>query len=188
MIFRMNPHKNMMKVLKAIIGEPKVSNMEISRNLGITSAAVGKIRDKLEKKGIIKGYDVDLHYDSLGISTFVVLHVRVTTVGWKYKGNMGIQDIIASNPNTIAVYRVPGREITHILICGFRNTKELDRFLNVIQSQLSDYLEIVESFVFSHDNIIKNSPDDLFMKIIDEGEDKRMPEPILFGRIMGEKE
>ncbi len=92
MIFSMNPHKNMMKVLKAIIDEPKVSNMEISRNLGITSAAVGKIRDKLEKKGIIKGYDVDLHYDALGISTFVVLHIRVTTVGWKYKpGRSGLR-------------------------------------------------------------------------------------------------
>ncbi len=50
LIFNMNPQKNMMKVLKAIIDEPKVSNMDIARKLDITSAAVGKIRDKLEKR------------------------------------------------------------------------------------------------------------------------------------------
>jgi DNA-binding Lrp family transcriptional regulator len=184
----MNPETNLMNVLKAIIDDPRISNVNIARKLGITSAAVGKIRTKLEKKGIIKGYDVNVQYDTLGVSTFVVLHIRITTIGWKYKGNMGVQDIIASNPNTISVYRVPGREITHILICGFRNNKELDRFLNVIQSQLSDYIEIVESYVFSHDNIIKNSYTDLLLKVIDEGKDMRMPEPILFGRIMGEEE
>lgn len=184
----MDPQKNMMKVLKAIIDEPKVSNMDIARKLDITSAAVGKIRDKLENNGIIKGYGVNIQYDNLGLNTFVVLHIRVTSIGWKYKGNMGVQDLIASNPNTVMVYRVPGREITHILVCGFRNTKELDKFLNAIQSQLSDYIEIVESYVFSYDNIIKDSFSDLLIKIIDEGDEKRMPEPILFGRILGEEE
>ena len=74
------------------------------------------------------------------------------------------------------------------MVCGFRNTRELDRYLNVIQSQLSDYLEIVESYVFSYDNIIKDSYSDLLLKIIEEGDDKRMPEPILFGKIIGEIE
>lgn len=184
----MKPEKNMMNVLKAVIEEPTSSNTAIAKKIGITSAAVGKIKNKLEKDGLIKGYDVNIHYDALGVSTFVFLHVRITTDGWKYNGNMGIQDLISSNPNTMAVYRVPGREITHILLCGFRNTKELDRFLNVIQSQLSDYMEIVESYVFSCDNIIKQSFKDLLLQIIKEGEEKRMPEPILFGRIMGEDE
>ena len=64
----------------------------------------------------------------------------------------------------------------------------MDAFLHVIQAQLSDYIEVVESFVFSGVSIIKDSYKDLILKMIDEGDEKRMPEPILFGSIMGEDE
>jgi DNA-binding Lrp family transcriptional regulator len=178
-----------MLVLKLIIENPKVSNMAIAKKLGLSSAGIGKIREKLEKKGIIKGYNVNLNHSSIDLNTLAILHIRVTTKGWKYSGGMGIQDYIALNPNVVAIYRVPGRKLTHILLCAFRNIKEVDMFLHAIQSQLSDYIDVVESFVFSSDSIIKNSFKDLMIKIINEGEDgKRMPEPILFGRIMGEEE
>ena len=88
----------------------------------------------------------------------------------------------------VGVYRVPGRFVTHVLLCAFRNIKEMDTFMHVIQAQLSDYIEVVESFAFSGDSIIKNSFTDLMLKIIDEGDEKRMPEPVLFGVIMGEEE
>lgn len=182
-------NSNDILVLKMIIENPKISNMAIAKELGLSSAGIGKIRDRLEKKGIIKGYDVRLNHSSIDLNTFGILHIRVTTKGWKYSGGMGIQDFIALNPNVVAIYRVPGRRLTHVLICAFRNIKEVDMFLHAIQSQLSDYVEVVESFVFSSESVIKNSFKDLMIKIIKEGEDdKRMPEPILFGSIMGEEE
>jgi DNA-binding Lrp family transcriptional regulator len=182
-------NKNEMQVLKAIIENPKKTNMAISKELGLSSAGIGKIRDKLENKGIIEDYNLSLNYSSLNLNTFGILHIRITTEGWKYKGGMGIQDIIKSNPNIVVMYRIPGRQLTHILLCAFRNIQEVDKFINTIQSQLSNYVEILESFVFSSDSIIKNSFKDLIIKIINEGEeDKRMPEPVLFGSIIGEKE
>ena len=178
-----------MLVLMEIIKNPKISNIAIAKKLGLSSAGIGKIREKLEKKGIIKGYDVKLDHTAINLNTLAILHIKITTDGWKYSGGMGIQDIIASNPNVVSIYRVPGRRLTHILLCAFRNIKEVDMFLHAIQSQLSDYIEVVESFVFSSDSIIKDSFRDLMIKIINEGEDnKRMPEPILFGRIIGEEE
>lgn len=185
----MPSNANEMLVLKEIIKNPKVTNMAIAKKLGLSSAGIGKIRDKLEKKGIIKNYDIKLNYTTVNLNTFGILHIRVTTKGWKYSGGMGIQDYIASNPNVVAIYRIPGRQLTHILLCAFRNIKEVDMFLHAIQSQLSDYVEVVESFVFSSDSIIKDSFKDLITKIINEGDDnKRMPEPILFGEIVGEDE
>lgn len=182
----MNKNENF--VLKKIIENPKTSNMTIAKELGITSAGVGKIRNKLERQGVIQSYGVQLNYSTLGLETFGILHIKVTAEGWKYRGGLGIQDFIASNPNVVAVYRIPGRQVTHILLCAFRNIKEFDTFLHVIQAQLSDYIEIVESHVFSTNSIIKNSFTDLMIKIIEEGDDKRMPEPVLFGRIMGDNE
>jgi len=178
-----------MLVLMEIIENPKISNMAIAKKLGLSSAGIGKIRDKLERKGIIKGYDVKLDHSSIELNTLAILHIRVTTKGWKYSGGIGVQDFIASNPNVVSIYRVPGRQLTHIMLCAFRNIKEVDMFLHAIQSQLSDYVEVVESYVFSSDSIIKDSFRDLMIKIIKEGKDnKRMPEPILFGQIMGEDE
>jgi len=184
----MDMNKNDTFVLKKIIKNPKISNMAISKELGISSAGVGKIRDKLERKGIIKSYSAKLSNSAIGLDTFGILHIRVTTEGWRYRGGLGIQDFIASNPNVVSVYRIPGRQVTHILMCAFRNIKEFDTFLHVVQAQLSDYIEVVESHVFSADSIVKDTFNDLMLKIIDEGDDKRMPEPVLFGRIMGEDE
>ena len=185
----MPSNSNDMLVLKEIIENPKVSNMAIAKKLGLSSAGIGKIRDKLEKKGIIKGYNVKLDHNTIDLNTLAILHIKVTTKGWKYGGGMGVQDYIASNPNVVSIYRVPGRHLTHILLCAFRNIQEVDMFLHAIQSQLSDYVEVVESFVFSSDSIIKDSFKDLMIKVINEGDDnKRMPEPILFGDIMGENE
>ena len=179
--------ENELFVLKAIIENPRISNMAIARQMGLSSAGVGKIRDKLEKKGIIKGYGVEVNLEALGLNTFGILHVRITPDGWKYRGRLGIQDLITSNPNIVNVYRVPGRQITHIIFCAFRNLIEFDTFLHVIQAQLSDYIEVVESFVFSGESIIKDSFTSLLVKVLDEGEDMRMPEPLLFGKIIGEE-
>lgn len=182
----MGSKNNMMNVLKSIIREPSVSNISIANELDLSCTGIGKIREKLEQQGIITGYDVKVDFESLGLTTFCIIHIKVTKEGWNYQGNMGVQDYISSNPNIISVYRVPGRDITHILFCIFRNIKELDRFVHAIQSQLSDYVQLTDTFVFSHDSIVKNSYTDLLIKIIDEIRDKRMPEPVLFGRILGE--
>ena len=179
---------NEMLVLKAILLNPRISNKAIAKELGLSSAGVGKIRSKLEKKGIIKSYDVKVDCSAAGLETFGIVHIKVTAEGWKYKGSTGVQAYIVSNPNVVGVYRVPGRNVTHILLCAFRSIKEMDTFLHVIQAQLSDYIEVVETYVFSGESIIKNSFTDLILKLIDEGEEKRMPEPVLFGRILGEDE
>ncbi len=177
---------NESRVLKEIIKEPRCPNMTIARRLDLSSAGVGKIRDKLGKRGLIQGYRADINLEALGLNSFAILHIRVTPAGWKYNGGRGVEEYIVSNPNIVSVYRVPGGEVTHILFCVFRNLTEIDSFLHVIQAQLSDYLEVVESYLFSHDSILKDTYNDLLLKIVDEVDEERMPEPLLFGHIVGE--
>lgn len=173
-------------VLYSIVADPKVTNSAIAADIGLSAAGVGKIRTRLETSGMIRGYAVDVDPHKLGLGTFTILHLRVTDRGWRYRNGLGIQHHIAANPNLIRVYRVSGRDVTHIALGVFRNLEELDRFLHVIRAQLSDYLEVLESFVFSSEGIIKDSMRDLALKVIEEGEDVRMPEPTLFGWVLGE--
>jgi len=184
----MSGKDNMRKVLSALIEDPTITNITIANRLGLSSTGIGKIRDRLETNGIIKGYNAQIQYEMLGLNAFGILHVKVTSKGWNYKGHKGIQEIITSNPNIVGAYRVPGRDITHILLCVFRNLIELDRFIHVTQSQLSDYIKIVDRYIFSSEGIIKESYTDLFLKIVNELDEERMAEPILFGKIMGEEE
>jgi DNA-binding Lrp family transcriptional regulator len=184
----MEINDNEMAVLRAIVENPRISNKAIAKSLGLSSAGIGKIRNKLEEKGIIDNYKVQVDFNAAGLEAFGIIHIRVTAKGWKYKGSTGVQAYIISNPNVVGVYRVPGRQITHILLCAFRSIKEMDAFLHIIQAQLAEYIEVVESYMFSGVSIIKDSFKDLILKIIDEGKEKRMPEPVLFGSIMGEEE
>ncbi len=175
------------RVLRAIISDPKVSDRMIAKKLNLSAAGVGKIRKKLESRGTISGYETRISPSEMNLNAFAILHVQVTNEGWKYHGRIGIKDKLAQNPNVVGMYRVPGRDVNYVLICAFRDLNELDRFLAVEQSSHTDYLRIVESFVFSSEGIVKDSYKDLLLKLLDEGADTRYPEPIYFGEVAGEK-
>lgn len=183
----MNLTKHEKRVIKCLLENGKVSDKDISKELNITSQAVGKIRKKLENLKIIEGYSVSINYEQVDINAFAIILAKLTPEGWKYKGGIGIQEKIAVNPNIIAIYRVQEGQITHIIHCAFRNLKELDKYMHVLQSQYSDYLEIIKTYAFSNSSIIKESSSELICKILDEDEHERMPEPILFGKMVGDE-
>lgn len=174
-------------VLMFLVENGKTTDKDIARSLDITSQAVGKIRKKLERSGIIKGYSVNLDYELMDLTAFAVILARLTQDGWNYKGGIGIQEKIANNPNIISIYRVPEGQITHIILCAFRNLKELDKYMHILQSQYSEYLELTKTYVFSNSSIIKESINGLVKKVLHEEGKERMPEPIPFGRMIGEE-
>ena len=182
----MNLTKHEKYVIKCLLKNGKVTDKDIATELGITSQAVGKIRKKLERNGVIEGYTVSIDYDEMDINAFAIILAKLTPEGWKYKGGIGVQEKIAANPNIVAIYRVQEGQITHIIHCAFRNLKELDKYMHVLQSQYSDYLEIIKTYAFSNSSIIKESFAGLIGKLLDEDEQERMPEPILFGKMVGD--
>ncbi|MCK4790304.1 MAG: Lrp/AsnC family transcriptional regulator [Desulfobacteraceae bacterium] len=178
--------ENELTVLRAFVVDPMASNVAVAGEMGLSAAGVGKIRAKLEKMGVVRGYKADVDMGALGLNAFVILHVKITSEGWRFKGHKGVESLLLSNSNIMGVYRVSGRSVTHVLICAFRSVREVDVFLHAVQAQLSEYVEVVESFVFSGEGMLKNSCRDVLLKVIDEGEEKRMPEPVLFGLIVGD--
>lgn len=178
--------KHERKIIDLLLKNSRMTDKKIAKDLGITSQAVGKLRRKLEKSGILKSYNISVDLERIGIEAFALIHARLTQAGWDYKGGIGVQEKIASNPNIVGVYRVPEGQITHIILCAFRNLKELDRYIHILQSQYSDYLEIISTYVFSNSSIVKESYSDLIGKLMSERGEERMPEPTPFGRVVGE--
>jgi DNA-binding Lrp family transcriptional regulator len=160
--------RNEKLALKMLIANSRISDSNIAAKLRISSQAVGKIRRKLEKN-LIRSYSVDIDYGKLGIQTFAVAVARFTKDGLDH-GELETEMLLLKNEHVVSVYRLPKASSTHIIIYGFRDITEFDNFFHSsrMRSELHKYIEIQELFTFSHNSLLKNSPVQLYGKIIDE--------------------
>jgi DNA-binding Lrp family transcriptional regulator len=173
---KLNLSINEIAVLDCLIEDGRMSNTDIARKIGITSQAVGKIQSKLIKNGIIKGFTTEIDYDTLGIEVFTIAFFRFKSGSWTY---LEKEDIIRrlSGPHLIRVYRLSEDDITHIVIYGFRNIKEAEHYFQTLQVQREHISEIRKLYYLSSSSILKNSPQDLLLKILREGESIGLAEP-----------
>ena len=125
--------RNEKTVLKSLIVNGRISDSEIAKKLGITAQAVGKIRRKLEKMELIKGYTTLVDYEKLGIKVFAVALFKYAH---EYVGKLGDEDIKERirGPHIINFYRVPEGDVTHIVVYGFRSLDELDNYFHALQT------------------------------------------------------
>ena len=160
--------KNEKRALKLMLENGKVSDSYIAAKLRISSQAVGKIRSKLEGT-IIDSYHVKLNYSRLGVQTFAIAFAKLTSEGLD-TGNLEVEQKILKEPHILSAYRLPGGNHTHILFYGFRDVNELDSYFHASKKkqELHNLIEVQQLHTFSHNSLIKNSPEQLFAKAIDE--------------------
>lgn len=159
--------RNEKKVLKLLLENARTTDSEIATKLKISSQAVGMIRRKLEQT-VIKSYTINLNYDRLGVHTFAIAIARLTQDGLD-KGYLEIEELLLHNPHIIQVYRLPKGSSTHIIMYGFNDIDEFDDFFHSpkIRDELHRFLEIQELFTFSHNSLVKNDPNHLLKKVIE---------------------
>lgn len=162
--------KNEETVLRKIIEQAKVPDIEIAKKMGLSQQAIFKIRHKLEKVGIIKGYMPIIDYKKIGIKTLVVLGIKFTDDIWKKYSEDQIAEKIKKIPQVIISYRIPESNISHLLVMGFMDTEQKDRYLMRLQTKYSKDAEIVSVYPFSVDRIIKISDVGLLNVILDKKE------------------
>ncbi len=167
--------KNEKTFLETLIKNPSASNVEIAEKLNITTQGVGKLRKNIDRKGIISRFETILDYEKMDIKFFALTLVKIMPKAFrKYKKE--IEDVL-SHPNIIALIKVPQTKITNIILFGFRNVTEYDTFFMTLQSKLPGLIEIKESYVFSNESFIKNSPAELFINVIREHGEEKISKP-----------
>jgi DNA-binding Lrp family transcriptional regulator len=167
--------KNEKKCLKLLLENARISDSDIAKKLRISSQAVGKIRKKLEKT-IINSYTLNLNLNKLNIKLFVIAHAKLTEEGFD-KGELEIEQKLLNEPNIISIYRLPSGCSTHIILYGFKDMNDMDKFFHsqIKREAIHKYIENKEIFTFSNHSIIKNNPTQLFHKTIEEeGEQKKI--------------
>ncbi|MFC1690643.1 Lrp/AsnC family transcriptional regulator [Nanoarchaeota archaeon] len=161
-------------VLELLITDPRASNTELAKDLGISSQGVGKIKRGLKRKEIIESYETTLNYKNIGIRCFALSLVKIMPKAYRrYKETI---TEVFSHPNIISLINLPQTNISHIILFGFRDVAEYDNFFMQLQEKLPGLIEIKETHVFSNESFIKNSASDLFIKMVKEfGEKKIKP-------------
>jgi DNA-binding Lrp family transcriptional regulator len=162
--------KNEQTVLKKIIQQAKIPDLEIARKMGLSQQAIFKIRHKLEQVGIIKGYTPIIDFKKIGIETLVVLGLKFTRHVWEKYTEDQIAERIQKIPQVINAYRIPESNISHLLVLGFRNTDHKDRYLMKLQTKFAKEIAIVHVYPFSVDRIVKANSIGLLNTVLDKKE------------------
>ncbi len=160
--------ENDKEVLRKIIDHSRIIDSKIATEIGISPQAVFKIREKLERLGIITGYTPIIDFKKIGIQALALLVIRFKADVWDKYTDASISERISKIPYIISAYRVADAQASHILLIGFRDTAQKEQYLAQIQTKYHNDIEIKEVYTFSVDKIITQNPIGLLNEIIDK--------------------
>jgi len=160
--------KNEKEVLKLLLDNGRISDVDIANTLNISTQAVGKIRKKLEENRVIEGYSCNLNYEKLGLNIFSLSLMKMKQKYWEEFGDIKGRDLIKQSPRTILSCITTGSEVNVIVLRAFRDIKEMDRYFHLVNTTYHDHTELVNMYPFSTLNFMKNTPAALFKLLLDD--------------------
>lgn len=153
---------NEKELLNALIENGKASDVEIAKKLKISPQAIGKIRKKLEKDGIIEGYCANLNFEKLGINCFVLFKISFLPEFWKSFTEEDIKKTILNTPHILLAGRIPSADQHLFAFEGFRNQIEMEDYLKMSIKKFAGYAKYERIDVLSTRSLIKMDRADLY--------------------------
>ena len=144
------------QVLEELIKNCKISDQEIARKLKTSRPTILKIRRRLEKKGIIKGYTSLVDLEKIGLNLQAVILYR-----WRdYSKSEELESTIKftkSLPEVILFVKGEGiGSKTDLIISVHEDLKDYEKFIRKLKYQWKNNVENVDVFLSSIDGIFKN--------------------------------
>lgn len=158
--------KNEKGVLKLLLGNAKLSDTSVAKELNISSQAVGRIRERLEED-VIKKYILDLDSKMLGVNIIAI--IKMTFKDLENEDIKEIEKEIINLPEVLFFLKTMSGDEEHIIITGFKDMEELERFSNEKKKnhKYSNYCIIKEIIPLPLNCILKMSSIGLYNKMID---------------------
>ena len=163
---------NEKRILKLLLRNSRISDKEIAGRLNISSQAVGKIRKKLEAS-MIDSYTVRLDCYKLGVNLFAMTLSKLTRKG-TLRGEAEVEKILRETPHVVHAYRLTGGTSDYVIMYGFRDMEEMEKFFRSreMKERFHDFIHNQNVFTFHYSSFIKNSPMQLFSKMMDDAPDR----------------
>ena len=136
------------EILKKLSEDGRISLRQLAKDLGNKSPVTIKNHvEKLENKGIITDYGVNIDYEKLGFD--IIALIELTTS----KGKMlEVEQDIAKIPNVFAVYDITG-EYDALILARFENRGDLSKMIKKIHT--SQFVERTNTHMVL--NVIKEN-------------------------------
>jgi Lrp/AsnC family leucine-responsive transcriptional regulator len=153
-------------VLKLLVNNAKLSDTSIGNQLNISSQAIGRIRKRLEED-IIKSYTLELDSKKLGINIIALIKIAFDS-----SENKSLEDLERKIINLSEVHmllKTISGEKEYILIAGFSDMEELERFVNQKKTdhKFNECCIIKEVVSLPLNCVLKNSAIGIHSKMID---------------------
>lgn len=165
--------RNEGKVLRYLVENAKITDSEIAEKIHLSPQAIGKIRKKLESRGIIKGYHAVIDLEKIGINVIAIAMFKFNIDAFNETDDIkqSIESDIAKriqNPLIINFYRLPEGDITHIVVYGFKDIDEVDSYFHTLQAKRGYLSELKDLHILSVKSMKKSSPNELIVKLLKE--------------------
>ena len=150
------------QVLTELLKNAKTTDQEIARRIGISRPGVAKIRERLETRGIIKGYRALPNYEKLDLKIHAIILYR-----WKdYSKKQELEEVIEyikKQPQIILFVKGEGMgSKTDAIISLHEQLEDYEKFIRSLKNVWKDNVEDIEVFLSSASGINKeyslNSP------------------------------
>jgi len=160
--------KNEKEIIKLLLANGRITDMEMAGKIKISAQAVGKIRKTLEDNGIIEGYSCNLNFKKMGIGMLCVCMMKLKNKFYKTIENHDVKEFLNDIPTSIVTCIPASSEISVISLYGFRNAEEMEKYAHLTKTKLYEYGEVVRIYPFSPYGLVKISPTKLFNLLLDD--------------------
>ena len=133
-----------LKILKILQRTARISNVEVARQVGLAPSAVLERIRKLEKQGIIEGYEVRLNPEFFDRGLVAYLTVKTS----EFADESEIGKKLAYRPKVQEVHYVAGNDAFLVKVRG-SNPEELDRLIREKIKSIDGVRSINTAIVFS---------------------------------------
>ncbi|HIH32586.1 TPA: Lrp/AsnC family transcriptional regulator [Candidatus Woesearchaeota archaeon] len=154
-----------LQVLTELLKNAKTSDQEIARRIRTSRPTVARIRARLEKKGIILGYGVNVACEKIGLHINAITVYRWNNYAEKKKLEENIKYIKRLSPVAMFIRGAGIGSKNKIIISIHKSLNEYELFVRDLQEKWGNNVHDVESFLSSIDSIHKRY--DLSTPILD---------------------
>lgn len=114
-----------MEILKILQEKARIPNVEVSRQVGLAPSAVLERIRKMEKQGIIDGYEVRLNPERFGSRQISYIHITASPDAF---GDHGLGEKLAELPEVQEVHHIAGND-GYLVKVRTEDTRQLGIFL-----------------------------------------------------------
>lgn len=139
-----------------------------AKEIGISPQGVTKIRNKLETSDVIWDYFALLGFHHLGIEKLAIITLQAKPELWEYFTDADLTKILFDNPHILMAARIPESDMSHLMVCAFKDEEQLNTHILRLQTNLARYFEIKKIHHLPLNHFFKYSSAGLLDVALDE--------------------